>query len=106
MATKSSRTRAQRPSINRAAAKGKGKGPGKAASAKGRGTVSAGAAKSGPASVSTSYLKKTDVAVRSQLTSAVTLPVFLATAGGLTLAERQLIVEQALVLLEQNYVHL
>ena len=31
---------------------------------------------------------------------------FLATAGTLTLAERRSIVEQALVLLEQNYVHL
>ena len=36
----------------------------------------------------------------------MTVPDFLVGAGTLTLAERRLIVEQALVLLEQNYVHL
>jgi hypothetical protein len=44
--------------------------------------------------------------VRADLEGAVTVPDFLAGAGTLTLAERRLIVEQALVLLEQNYVHL
>lgn len=43
---------------------------------------------------------------RAELEGAVTVPDFLAGAGTLTLAERKLLVEQALVLLEQNYVHL
>ncbi len=43
---------------------------------------------------------------RADLEGAVTVPDFLASAGTLTLPERKLIVEQALVLLEQNYVHL
>ncbi len=43
---------------------------------------------------------------RADLEGAVTVPDFLAGAGTLTLPERRLIVEQALVLLEQNYVHL
>ena len=38
--------------------------------------------------------------------AAVSVPTFLEGAGSLTLAQRKLIVEQALVLLEQNYVHL
>ena len=42
---------------------------------------------------------------RADLEGAVTVPDFLAGAGNLTLPERKLIVEQALVLLEQNYVH-
>jgi hypothetical protein len=40
------------------------------------------------------------------LQGSVPLRDFIATAGALTLAERRLIVEQALVLLEDNYVHL
>jgi len=44
--------------------------------------------------------------VRDQLAASVTLRDFLDTAGGLTLDERRLLVEQALVLLDQNYVHL
>lgn len=43
---------------------------------------------------------------RADLEGAVTVPDFLAGAGTLTLAERRLIVDQALVLLESNYVHL
>ena len=43
---------------------------------------------------------------RADLEGAVTVPDFLAGAGTLTLPERKLMVEQALVLLEQNYVHL
>jgi hypothetical protein len=43
---------------------------------------------------------------RADLEGALTVPDFLNGAGNLTLAERKLIVEQALVLLEQNYVHL
>ena len=43
---------------------------------------------------------------RADLDGAVTVPDFLTGAGTLTLPERKLIVEQALVLLEQNYVHL
>src|SRR5579884_852592 len=44
--------------------------------------------------------------VRDQLAGSVTLPDFLRSAGTLTLPERRLLVDQALVLLEQNYVHL
>lgn len=43
---------------------------------------------------------------RAELEGALTVPDFLAGAGNLTLAERRLIVDQALVLLEGNYVHL
>jgi peptidase S41-like protein len=44
--------------------------------------------------------------VRDQLATSVELRDFLRGAGALTLDERRLLVEQALVLLEQNYVHL
>jgi hypothetical protein len=44
--------------------------------------------------------------VREQLGASVELRDFLRGAGALTLEERRLLVEQALVLLEQNYVHL
>ena len=52
------------------------------------------------------FLKKTNTAVRSVLGAAVPLQTFWATTGTLTLAERKLIVEQALVLFSENYVHL
>lgn len=52
------------------------------------------------------YLRKTQLNVRSELGVADSLPVFLATAGGLTPEERHRIVLQALVVMEQNYVHL
>lgn len=52
------------------------------------------------------YVRKVHAAVRSELGSANPLPVFLASIGALTLADRVRIVEQALVLMEQNYVHL
>jgi len=45
-------------------------------------------------------------AVQPLLVTAIDLPTFLAKAGSLTLADRQRIVEQALILIEQNYVHL
>ena len=38
--------------------------------------------------------------------AAVPLPTFLSAAGTLTLNQRKLLVDQALLLLEQNYVHL
>ncbi|MFI6148562.1 S41 family peptidase [Streptomyces sp. NPDC051109] len=44
--------------------------------------------------------------VREHLAAATELPAFLAGAGTLTLAERILIVDQALLMLDQNYVHL
>ena len=44
--------------------------------------------------------------VRDQLGAAVDLETFLDGAETLTLDERKLLVEQALVLLDQNYVHL
>jgi peptidase S41-like protein len=45
-------------------------------------------------------------AVRDHLSGSQELAEFLRSAGTLTAAERKLLVEQALVLLEQNYVHL
>ena len=52
------------------------------------------------------YLKKLSTAVRGLFADAVDLPTFLATAGALTPEHRKLLVRQALVLIEQNYVHL
>jgi Peptidase family S41 len=52
------------------------------------------------------FLAKAAEPVRDHLAESVTLPEFLEGAGVLTLEDRRLLVEQALVLLEQNYVHL
>jgi hypothetical protein len=52
------------------------------------------------------YIDKMHEAVRGQFMGATTLPSFLSQAGGLTREDRQRIVGQALVLTEQNYVHL
>lgn len=46
------------------------------------------------------------VAAKTAAAGATSLPAFLATAGNLNLNQRRLLVEQAIVLLEQNYVHL
>jgi hypothetical protein len=52
------------------------------------------------------FLAEVAEPVRDQLAASVELREFLRDAGTLTLVERRLLVEQALVLLEQNYVHL
>ncbi|WP_329112810.1 S41 family peptidase [Streptomyces sp. NBC_01353] len=52
------------------------------------------------------YLKRTAPPVRERLAAATQLETFLASAGALTLEQRMLLVDQALVLIEQNYVHL
>ena len=52
------------------------------------------------------FLGATHQAVRSHLKAASDLPTFLANAGGLSLAQRKRLVEQALVLIEENFVHL
>jgi len=52
------------------------------------------------------FLAEVAESVREQLAASVELPQFLRGAGTLTLDERVLLVEQATVLLEQNYVHL
>lgn len=52
------------------------------------------------------FLSKTHKAVRDHLSASVELPVFLATAGTLSLDDRRRLVDQALVLLEENFVHL
>ncbi|MEU0089229.1 S41 family peptidase [Kribbella sp. NPDC006257] len=44
--------------------------------------------------------------VKAEEAATVALPQFLASAGTLTLGQRKLLVDQALLLLEQNYVHL
>jgi hypothetical protein len=55
---------------------------------------------------SAAFLKNVDEAVKELFAATTDLPTFLATAGELSLADRRLIVEQALVLLEMTYVHL
>ncbi|MFF6772557.1 S41 family peptidase [Streptomyces sp. NPDC012637] len=52
------------------------------------------------------YLKRTAEPVREHLSAATELQTFLAGAGDLTLDQRLLLVDQALVLMEGNYVHL
>lgn len=52
------------------------------------------------------FISEAAGAVRERLAASSELEEFLRSAGVLTLDERRLIVEQALVLLEQNYVHL
>lgn len=55
---------------------------------------------------SASFVKKAHQAVKSQLETTTDLPTFLRMAGELTLEDRSLLIEQALLLLEQAYVHL
>ncbi|PBC70115.1 peptidase S41-like protein [Streptomyces sp. TLI_235] len=52
------------------------------------------------------FIAKAAAPVRDHLAAATTLAPFLQSAGTLTLERRRRIVDQALVLLEQNYVHL
>ena len=52
------------------------------------------------------FLASAHPAVRSHMTGTADLPTFLASAGALTLSQRRRLVEQALVLIEQNFVHL
>lgn len=52
------------------------------------------------------FLAATADPVRDLLAGSQQLPDFLRTAGTLTLNERKLLVDQALILFEQNYVHL
>ena len=53
-----------------------------------------------------SYVRKLSTAVRGHFAGATDLPTFLARAGELTPEQRRLIVQQALILIEQNYAHL
>jgi hypothetical protein len=59
-----------------------------------------------PSALAAPFLAEAAEPVRDHLARSVELADFLRDAGGLTLEERRLLVEQALVLLEQNYVHL
>ncbi|MEM6588766.1 MAG: S41 family peptidase [Pseudomonadota bacterium] len=52
------------------------------------------------------FLGKTHEAVRDHLSASTELPDFLATAGGLSLDGRKRLIDQALVLMESNFVHL
>ena len=52
------------------------------------------------------FLKSTHAAVRSHLAAATDLPTFLESAGALSLNGRKRLVEQALALLDNNFVHL
>ena len=55
---------------------------------------------------SAEFLKNTHRAVKSHLMASTDLPTFLESVGVLSLDDRKLLVRQALILLEQNYVHL
>lgn len=59
-----------------------------------------------PAAPCLGFLKSTHSAIRSHMTGASDLPAFLASAGTLSLNGRKLLVEQALVLFNGNFVHL
>lgn len=52
------------------------------------------------------FLSRTHPAVRSHFAAAAPLSEFLDTVGDLSLSDRKLIVEQALVLMQENFVHL
>jgi len=52
------------------------------------------------------FLKKAHTAVRSHLSATTDLPTFLKSAGVLKLDERKRLVEQAMLLIEENYAHL
>lgn len=64
-------------------------------------TVDDGVTREAPA-----FLRAAAEPVREQLGTSVLLADFLRDAGNLTLDERRILVEQALVLFDQNYVHL
>lgn len=59
-----------------------------------------------PESKTPAYLKKLNTAVREHFAGAVDLTTFLTTVGALTPEDRKRLVRQALILIEQNYVHL
>lgn len=52
------------------------------------------------------FLESTHSAVRSHMSGATDLPTFLNSAGTLSLKQRKRLVEQALILIDDNYVHL
>lgn len=58
------------------------------------------------AELTSSFLASAAPQVRNRLRGSVTLEQYLQNPGTLSLADRQVLVEQALVLIEQNYVHL
>ncbi|MCG8505128.1 MAG: S41 family peptidase [Sphingomonadales bacterium] len=58
------------------------------------------------AAASLKFLKSSHTAVREHFKAATDLPSFLATAGDLSLAGRKRLVDQALVLIDDNFVHL
>ena len=51
-------------------------------------------------------VKAANAAVKEHLFASVDLPAFLASAGDLTLNDRRVLVDQALLMLDQNFVHL
>jgi len=59
-----------------------------------------------PQHASLKFLKNSHSAVRSHMQATTDLPSFLDSAGSLTLEDRKLLVEQALVLINENFVHL
>jgi Peptidase family S41 len=59
-----------------------------------------------PKGLAAAFLSEVATEVRDHLLASQELKDFLPSAGTLTLAERRLLVDQALVLMEQNYAHL
>lgn len=59
-----------------------------------------------PAASSLTFLRSAHAAVRSHLAATSDLPTFLESAGGLSLNGRKTLVDQALVLIDDNFVHL
>jgi len=84
------------------AKKNSGKGVKKASAKKKK---SSRRAKAAPANA-LKFLKSTHTAVRSHMAAASDLPTFLESAGTLGLSGRKRLVEQALVLIRDNFVHL
>lgn len=63
-------------------------------------------AKNLSAASSLKFLKSAHTAIRAHMAAASDLPTFLASAGTLNLNDRKRLVEQALVLIDDNFVHL
>ena len=77
----------------------------KASKSKTKSRTKKGASASRKSSEALKFLKRANTAVRSHLSATTDLRTFLASAGGLTIKQRRLLVEQAQLLIENNYVH-
>ena len=55
---------------------------------------------------SADFLKKCDASVKTPLGQSIGIPTFLSSVGALSRSQKELLVDQALVLFQQCYVHL